>query len=156
ATPQPLMPPPMMARSKLSDTRAPRASAALSPRKPQPRSGLALARSGPALARSGPASLRAKAYSVNCNWEARAVRPRRSAAIGAIGDLKLKRRTLGCVAQPDDAAVSVDQLLGHRKPKPRAALACGALERLEEMCACLLGHTWTVVADLDGDPHPFA
>ena len=52
--------------------------------------------------------------------------------------------------------MGVDQLLGHRKPKPRAALAGRALERLEKMGARLLGHTWTVVADLDGNPQPFA
>src|SRR5262245_52180988 len=141
ATPQPLMPPPMMARSKLSDTHAPRASAALSPAQ--------------TAARLWPASLRGKAYSVKSQLGGEALRLARSAAI-AIGDLKLKRRTPGRVAQADDATVSVDQLLGHRKAKPRAALAGRALERLEEMGARLLGHTWTIVADFDGNPHPVA
>src|SRR5262245_21612908 len=138
------MPPPMMARSKLSGTSAPRRRAILSQRMPRQ----ALTQRAWKVEPTAPVSIR--------DWEAQALRLGPSAAIGAIGDLEGKRRTLGRVAQADDAAMSVDQLLGHREPKPRTALACGALECLEEMRARLLGHAWTVVADLDGNPHPVA
>src|SRR6266436_6666619 len=62
----------------------------------------------------------------------------------------------GAVDEPDLAALGAHQLGRNRKPKPAAAAACRALERLEQMRPGLFGYPRPGIRHLDYDHAAFA